>query len=197
MANQGYSETGYIENTTLEACESMMRVNYLGHVAPVQAALPHVCREDRGSVCLVSSMLGFFGAMGYSAYAASKHAAAGFAKCLRAELAPLGIGVTVAYVPTTRTPGLERENRTKPADVWALEASSQTFAPAVVARAIVRAVARRHFEVTPGLSSLWIWLLYRWFPSLVNWVMDRDVARFRRQELAVGRDPSRPALAET
>jgi 3-dehydrosphinganine reductase len=177
VANQGYAETGYFEALPTSTFEALRT-------------------SGGGAVCLVSSMLGFFGTVGYSAYAASKHAVAGFARCLRAELRQANITVTLAYVPTTDTPGLERENRTKPADCWALESSSARFAPDVVAAAILDATARGRFEVVPGWGSWGIWVLYRWWPGLVRWVMDRDLDRFHRQELAAGRDPRRPALPD-
>jgi len=196
VANQGYAETGYFEALPASTFEAMMRTNFFGHVALTRAVLPHLRASGGGAVCLVSSMLGFFGTVGYSAYAASKHAVAGFARCLRAELRQANITVTLAYVPTTDTPGLERENRTKPADCWALESSSAKFAPNVVAAAILDATARGRFEVVPGWSSWGIWVLYRWWPGLVRWTMDRGLERFHRQELAAGRDPRRPALPD-
>ncbi|MBN1606557.1 MAG: SDR family oxidoreductase [Polyangiaceae bacterium] len=194
VAGQGYAETGYFESTPASAFEAMMRTNYFGHVALTRAVFPHFKRQRAGALCLVSSVLGFFGVVGYSAYAASKHAIAGFAKCVRQEFRQSNITVTVAYVPTTDTPGLERENRTKPADAWALESRGAKFAPEVVAACILRATARGQFEVVPGLNSWGIWVLYRWWPRLVCWVTDRALARFHRQELAAGRDPRRPAL---
>lgn len=64
---------------------------------------------------MVSSTLGLMGMIGYSQYAPTKFALRGLAECLRQELLPYGIGVSIYFVSTIKTPGYERENLTKPA----------------------------------------------------------------------------------
>lgn len=72
-----------------------MRVNYLGTVATVKAALPSMLRHERGKIVIIASALALLGMSGYSAYAPSKFALRGFADCMRNELQGC-----VAYVLT-------------------------------------------------------------------------------------------------
>jgi 3-dehydrosphinganine reductase len=178
--NAGYAAPGYLDQVPLRSFEDMLQVNYLGTVRTVRAALPHLIRQGHGHIVNVASMLGFMGMLGYSAYAGSKFAVAGFTECLRQELRPRGIGVSICYPPTTRTPGLERENQSKPAATWALEGSSRAFAPDEVARAIVRGVQRGQYEILVGLDSALVWRLQRHSPPVLRWLLDRMLTKHLR-----------------
>jgi len=79
----------------LEVLERLMRVNYLGCAWLACHARPHLVAR-KGSIVVVSSVLGLTGAPARSGYAASKHALHGFFDSLRIEL--LGTGVTVTMV---------------------------------------------------------------------------------------------------
>ena len=57
-------------------------------------------------------MMGYFGIMGYTAYAPTKFAIVGLTDALRNELKPYNISFSVLYPPDTDTPGFEVENRT-------------------------------------------------------------------------------------
>lgn len=84
------------EITDLSVFERIMRVNYLGSVWRTWHALPHLKRA-RGRIVGVSSLTGKTGVPTRSAYAASKHAMAGFFDSLRIELMGTGVTVTMAY----------------------------------------------------------------------------------------------------
>ena len=78
--------------------------------------LPHFMAARKGHIVNVSSMMGYFGIMGYAAYAPTKFAIVGLTEALRHELKPYNIGMSVLYPPDTDTPGFEKENRTKPGE---------------------------------------------------------------------------------
>jgi 3-dehydrosphinganine reductase len=181
IINQGYAVTGFAHEMDDEQFDDMMATNYMGHVYVTRALLPHMRAQKSGHICLVSSMLGFMAFTGYSAYAASKHAVAGFARALRSELAP-HISVSICYPPTTDTPGLAKENENKPAEVWALEQGSKAMQPEAVADEMLRGIADGKFEMVPGLGNRLIWLAYRYSPWLVDWVMDNDLKKFRAKQ---------------
>jgi NAD(P)-dependent dehydrogenase (short-subunit alcohol dehydrogenase family) len=81
---------------TVEPLERVMRINYFGSIYCTHYALPHLNRT-RGRIVAVSSLAGKTGVPMRSAYAASKHAMAGFFDSLRIELAKDGVSVSVAY----------------------------------------------------------------------------------------------------
>lgn len=67
-----------------------------------------------GRVVMVSSTLGLMGMIGYSQYSPTKFALRGLAECLRQELIPYNIRVSIYFVSTINSPGYEKENITKP-----------------------------------------------------------------------------------
>lgn len=76
--------------------EQIMRTNFFGSVYCTHYALPHL-KLVKGQIVAISSLTGKAGVPTRSAYAASKHAIAGFFDSLRIEIAEYGIGVTMIY----------------------------------------------------------------------------------------------------
>lgn len=178
VCNSGYARPGYVQDLPIEAFSDQMRVNYLGHVHAVRAALPTLIAQGHGDVALVSSMMGFMGLYGYTAYTASKFAIVGFAQALRQELAVKGVRVGVHYPPTTETPGLEAENAWKPADVWALEADnsfSKTYTADQVAQAMIGSIPKGRFDNMVGADSWFIYTMNRVFPGITRWMADGEL----------------------
>jgi 3-dehydrosphinganine reductase len=180
VCNSGAAFTGAVEDVDVDTFEAMMNLNYLGHVRVVHALAPHFKAQGSGDICLVPSMLGFLGLYGYSAYSASKFAIVGFAQALRQEMGLHGVGVSVFYPPTTETPGLEKENESKPAVVWALESDSgwnRIYTADQVAGAILKHIARGKFEGVIGSDSKLIFVLARYFPGLTRYFADQDLKK--------------------
>lgn len=95
--NAGMSMSGLFEEITdLSIFEKLMRLNFLGSVWCTAFALPHL-KQARGRVVAISSLTGLAGVPKRTAYAASKHAMAGFFDSLRVELDGSGVSVTVIY----------------------------------------------------------------------------------------------------
>ena len=76
--------------------EHLMRINLWGSAWCTRAALPHL-QASRGHIVAVSSLAGLVGVPGRTAYSATKFAMTGFFEALRVEMAPHGVGVTIAY----------------------------------------------------------------------------------------------------
>lgn len=175
----GGARPGYVHELDDEAFDSMVSLNYVGHANVVRAFLPSMMERRKGDLCFVSSALGFMSMPGYSAYSASKFAVAGFAEALHVELAPHGIRTVLFYPGTTATPGLDRENATKPKAVWAMEsgsAFSKTHQPADVAKSLLAAIERGRFENFPGLDVWLIWWFYKRLPSVARWMAHQEWA---------------------
>ncbi len=95
--NAGLGSSGLFEQITdLSIFDTLMRVNYLGSVWCTAHALPHL-KTSKGRIVAISSLTGLTGVPKRTAYAATKHAMAGFFDSLRIELAGSGISVTVVY----------------------------------------------------------------------------------------------------
>ncbi len=182
ICNSGVAHPGYAHTLTADVFRQQFELNTLGHINVVLAALPHFRAQRSGHVCLVSSMLGFMGMYGYSAYCTSKFAIAGFAQALRQELDIVGVSVHLAYPPTTTTPGLDEENRIKPKDVWQLESDnsfSKTYPPETVAVALAKGMEKGRFEILVGADSAFIHGMNRLLPGTTRWLADRELAAAR------------------
>jgi NAD(P)-dependent dehydrogenase (short-subunit alcohol dehydrogenase family) len=93
--NAGYANVASAEDVDFDDFRAQIDTNLLGVVRLTQAALP-VLREQRsGHVVQVSSVGGRLATAGLGAYQAAKWAVGGYSSVLAAEVAPLGVKVTV------------------------------------------------------------------------------------------------------
>ncbi len=125
-------------------------------------------------------MAGYFGIMGYTAYAPTKFAIVGLTEALRHELKPYHIDLSVLYPPDTDTPGFERENQTKPPECAMLSQGAGLLKPEQVARVFVKGLLQKRFAILPGEAGL-IWRAFRFFPWLVRWVVDNQYKNARKK----------------
>ena len=181
IANAGVAHPSRILETPTEVYERMMRINYFGTVHAVRAFLPHFFARGSGRIGVVSSMLGFMGIYGYSAYAASKFAQVGFAECLRQELVGRGVTVTICYPPDTDTPQLAEENLIKPPETRAISGEVKTMSAEAVAEALLDGVACGKLHVVPSAMGKLTRFMVRHAPGLVRWVIDSELGKFRRR----------------
>ena len=184
--NAGIAHPATLSETPDNIYESMMRVNYFGTVNVTRAFLPHLVAQGRGHVVNVSSILGFMGIYGYTAYAASKHAVVGFSDCLRQELIGTDIGLTVVFPPDTDTPQLHAENLIKPPETKAIAGTVDMMSAEDVAACMLKAVSRGQYQVVPGAMGKLTHFAYRYAPWLVRAIADSSLKQYRRKNASNG-----------
>jgi 3-dehydrosphinganine reductase len=140
------------QDTHLDVIRQLMELNYFGTVNTIQACLPSMVARRSGHIVNISSVYGFVGGYGYSAYCASKFAVRGFSDALRAELKPLGIGVSIVFPQNTDTPQLARENKLKSPLLKAMD-NTRVMTAEDVAKVIVRGISRRQYVIIPGTEG--------------------------------------------
>jgi NAD(P)-dependent dehydrogenase (short-subunit alcohol dehydrogenase family) len=101
--NAGYADLAAIEDSTIDAFRAQIDTNLLGTVYVTKAALPVLREQGSGHIIQVSSVGGRMATPGLGAYQAAKWAVGGFSEVLAAEVAPLGIKVTVLEPGGMRT----------------------------------------------------------------------------------------------
>jgi NAD(P)-dependent dehydrogenase (short-subunit alcohol dehydrogenase family) len=101
--NAGYANVASVEDFTLEDFRQQVDTNLFGVVNVTKAALPVLREQGFGHIINVSSVGGRVASPGLSAYQAAKWAVSGFSSVLAAEVAPLGIRVTVLEPGGIRT----------------------------------------------------------------------------------------------
>ncbi|MDH3260854.1 MAG: SDR family oxidoreductase [Acidimicrobiia bacterium] len=176
----GYAGPDYVSNLVLDDFRQQMDVNYYGQLIPTLVVLPHLLEAGRGHIAFVSSMLGYFGIIGYAAYAPSKFALVGLAEVLRHELRPSGLSVSVLYPPDTDTPGFEVENISKPVETHQLSANVKVAQPDEVARQFLDGIMRGKFHILPSGAGM-VWRLQRYAPRLVRAILDQALSKARRR----------------
>lgn len=176
----GRALPGFIEKVDIETFREMMQLNYFGTLNVCKAVVPHMIRRKTGHIINVSSIVGLIGLFGYSGYAASKFAVVGFSEALKAELAKHSIHVSVLCPPNTRTPGLDEENRTKPAELLAVEEKVKVLDPEEVTAALLKNLPRKKFIIVPTLDGRLAYYLKRYCPLLLSPFIRRpkDGSRF-------------------
>jgi NAD(P)-dependent dehydrogenase (short-subunit alcohol dehydrogenase family) len=93
--NAGYANIAPIEDVDFDDFSAQVDTNLLGVVRLTQAALPVLREQGSGHIVQVSSVGGRMATPGLAAYQSAKWAVGGFSSVLAAEVAPLGIKVTV------------------------------------------------------------------------------------------------------
>jgi len=177
----GITHPGYVQDLSLEIFRAMMDVNYFGTVYMIKAALPGMIQRGSGHIINISSMAGFLGAFGYSAYGASKFAVRGFSDVLRSELKPLGIGVSLVFPPDTDTAQLAYEAPFKPPETKALAGNAKVMSPEAVARITLQQASRRRYIILPGPDARLIYWLNSHLGNLAYPVLDWMIARARKK----------------
>lgn len=106
--NAGYGLAGSIEEATEEEFMPVFETNVFGLMRVTRAFLPHFRQQRSGNIVNLSSIGGLIGSAGWGYYNASKFAVEGFSEALAAELAPLGVHVTIVEPGPFRTDFLGR-----------------------------------------------------------------------------------------
>jgi 3-dehydrosphinganine reductase len=146
----GVAHPGRFTALPLEIFHWMMDVNYFGTVNVLKLLLPEIQERHSGTVVNISSMAGFIGVYGYSAYGASKFAITGFSDVLRSELKPYGVQVSVVFPPDTDTPQLKYESQFKPFITKEVAGSASLMPADTVAKETLDAVAKGKYIILPG-----------------------------------------------
>jgi NAD(P)-dependent dehydrogenase (short-subunit alcohol dehydrogenase family) len=94
--NAGYGSFGTVEDTTMAEARAVFETNYFGTLAMIKAVLPGMIARRAGQIVNIGSVAGQIGFPGIPYYSSSKFALAGLTESLGAEMALLGISVTLA-----------------------------------------------------------------------------------------------------
>ena len=197
--NAGIITHGCIDWMSMESMRRLMDVNFFGHVAMTKKLLPLLISKRDSRVVSVGSAAGFFAFPHTSAYSASKHALRSFSDCLRREMLPWSLRVSIIEPGSLRTAMLEGYVDTlrniwneQPSDVqerWGVEYLNGTITvsinspflvhadhPTRVVRAIQHAVSNSQPRIRyrPGWQSKVIFFVLYLSPT---WLSDKLLAK--------------------
>ena len=93
--NAGFGQFGPVEDLPIEQVEKQYEVNVYGPHRLIRAVLPHMRREESGTIINISSVAGRVAFPGGGVYCGSKFALEAMSDSLRAEVEPFGIDVVL------------------------------------------------------------------------------------------------------
>ncbi len=168
----GVAHPGNFSNLAIDIFHWMMDVNYFGTVNVLKILVPAMQKRRSGTIVNISSIAGFIGVYGYTAYGASKYAVAGFSEALRSELNPYNIKVSVVFPPDTDTPQLEYEKQYKPFITKEIAGSAKLMSADDVAREIVHKVAGGKYIILPGGEGKLLYFAHHFLGRTLYPIMD-------------------------
>lgn len=137
-------------NAPAEAWATAWSVNVMAHVHAARAVLPSMLDRGEGYLLHTVSAAGLLNCPGDAPYAASKHAAIGFAEWLSMTYGNLGLRVSALCPMGVRTdmllPGIESGNASA---IAVASASGELLDPAEVANVVVAGLADERFLILP------------------------------------------------
>ena len=161
-----------------------MQLNLLAPMRLCSLFLPAMIARDSGHIVNISSLAGWIGSQGLTAYCASKFGLRGFGEALSADLEDTGVQVTNVYPCFSRTPILDspqfgyEEKRAVP-DYLISD-------PSDVVRQIISGIEKNRLQVFPHKHARRIHYLKRFVP----WVIPMLNRRMQNESITMGKEAS-------
>ena len=176
----GIAQPDYFENISFDIFEKTIKTNLYSTWNACYTMLPYM-KQKGGHILNTSSIAGFLGVFGYTDYCMTKFGIIGFSDALRQELKRYNIAVSVLCPPDTDTPGLEAENKNKPAETKAIAGNAKLLQPEFVANAVLKGIQQQKKMIIPGMDGKITLLLKRFFPSIVEWIMNTSIKKYNKR----------------
>lgn len=171
--NAGISMRALLQDSTNDVLRQVMDVNFFGAAYCTRFALDSII-ERKGIIVGISSIAGYRGLPGRSAYSASKFALQGWLESLRTEMQDQG--VHVMWV----SPGFVTSNIRKVAlnsegkpEAESLMNEGNMMTPEAAAKAVVRAIRQKRRTLVMSFTGKQTVFLNRFFPALADKLVHR------------------------
>jgi short-subunit dehydrogenase len=169
VCNAGIAHYLPFAEMPLDTVEELTRVNWLGTVYSVKAALAGMLARRRGHIVIVSSGAGLRSFPGAAVYGATKAAQRGFGEALGHELKGTGVELTMVYPGQIRSALHDHEKERMPA-WYRLE---RTVDARPLAKAVVKAVETGAREVFYPRNVRLLRLFHGLHPALADAMLRR------------------------
>jgi short-subunit dehydrogenase len=168
IANAGVGYATFIEPINKDEIEETIRVNLLGVIFAINAVLPEMLSRRQGHIAAVSSLGGYAGLPGESAYCASKAAVNTYLDGLRVQLRSHHIQVSTLCPGFVKTP-MTAENKFHMPGLLAADEA---------ARRMLRAIrSGRKIYNFPWITT-WITRIAGWLP---DWLLERSMGDYNAE----------------
>jgi NADP-dependent 3-hydroxy acid dehydrogenase YdfG len=166
--NAGVATGGMLGETPLSDWQWVLDINLMGVVRGCHHFVDRFREQRFGHIVNVASFAGLAGAPAIASYGTAKAGVIALSEMLRAELAPVGVRVSVLCPAFVRT-GLTETMRA-PDDSYATRVQRWMDKSGVsaddVAEAVFEATRSGRFMLLTHPETRWQYRLKRWFPNL-------------------------------
>ncbi len=175
--NAGISMRALFDDVDIDVLQKVMNVNFWGTVYATRYALPYI-QKSKGTIVGISSIAGFHGLPGRTAYSASKAAMMGFLESVRIENMKKGVQVLILSAGFTASNirksaltkhGLPQGETPRPEE--------KLMTPERVAENVVRSISKRKRNRIMTLEGQLMVLLQRIIPVTVDKTIYRKFKR--------------------
>ena len=177
--NVGFAHAGYFDQLAIGLFEKSMQNNYLSGVYTAKLFVPYL--KEGSFLTFTSSVAGYLGIFGFSAYSPTKFALIGFATVLQQELGPKKIHISVLCPPDTDTPGYAEEDKTKPYETKKLANTASLMTADQVAKVFLKKLRAKKFLITCNLSSRFYYWIHNYFPNLFRKIVHLLIWYYQRK----------------
>jgi short-subunit dehydrogenase len=174
--NAGVSHWTKVKDLSLDVIRRIMDTNFMGGAALTRDVLPFMLDKKKGTIVVISSVLGKMPVRKQAAYVASKHALQGYYDTLRLEVAAEGVNVLLVCPGFVQTNVAKNSlNKEGVAINQDNERIRQGLDPAYVAAEILKGIEKgKHELVIAGKQERTALLLKRLFPSFFTRFMQKQ-----------------------
>lgn len=184
--NAGIAVAGRLDHVPRHGWETLIQLNLLAPMRLCNHFVPPMVERGSGHIVNLSSLAGWIGAQGLSAYCASKFGLRGFGESLSADLEGTGVHVTNVYPSFSQTPILDspqygyEQKRSVPQHLLS--------DPSDVVAQVVAGVRRNKLHVFPDKYARLAYYLLRFAP----WSLPIFDRRLHAQAIEAGNAENRP-----
>ena len=155
ILNAGTHEPIRAQSFDVASFEKLMRVNFFAMMDACSLLIPKMVEKGQGTIVLVGSLSSYRGLPTAAAYGASKAALINAAEALQAELYGSGVEIKVVNPGFVNTPLTAKNGFKMPAVVE----------PDAAAKAIIRGIRSKRFEIRFPRRFACLVSLLRWLPD--------------------------------
>lgn len=175
--NAGISMRATFDDVEIQVLRRVMEVNFWGAVYCTKYALPYI-QISKGTIVGISSIAGFHGLPGRTAYSASKFALQGFLESIRIENHRKGVHVCVLAASFTSS-----EIRKNALDAYGNpqgetpRQEEKLTSPERVAKNLLRSIRKKKRNRIMSLEGQLMVFFQGIVPALTDWVIIRKFAK--------------------
>jgi len=165
---------------TVDDWRQVLEVNLHGVIHGIAAVYPRMVAQRSGHIVNTASLAGIVPHGMVLPYSTAKHAVVGLSTCLRIEGRAYGVRVSAACPGLIDTNIFTASISYRRHTVEQLRPlMPQPMSAADCARRILAGVASNR-AIIPITALTWIgWLAWRWFPGLLLWASEKQLAQIR------------------